>query len=72
MIFIRFDAGNDKYGNPRRAIVVFNESGTINRVFNEGYSGLTEVRSWFPDHRDGGTFRTTVREYRNLLKGRYT
>ncbi len=67
-IYIRFNAGNDTNGNPRRVFVVFNPRGTIVETLDEGYVGNHEVRAKYPKHKDGGTFETTPKEYRNLVK----
>ncbi len=65
-IYIRMNAGNDTNGNPRRVFVVFNPRGTIVETIDEGYEGDHVVRTKYPKHKDGGTFATTPKEYRNL------
>lgn len=75
-IAIRFDAGNDRNGNPRRVYVILDcKSGNIIETVDEGYQGRGCLPRWLDeeqgiayDLKDGGTFATTPREYRNLLK----
>ena len=65
---IRFNAGNDRNGNPRRVYVTF-LSGEIVAVYDEGYKGeaaITDKR-----HKNafrGYTFTCEVGEYDELIE----
>ena len=72
---VKVSAGNDRNGNPRRAVAFFRHNGsnaTLLAVADEGYSGLTgAIQSAGLDPAKTpviGTFDVPVSEYRNLLK----
>ena len=60
---LRFDAGNDVNGNPRRVFVVFDKNDIV-KVINEGYRGWPSELDDLSVH----TLATTPSEYRSLLK----
>ena len=65
---LRFNAGNDTNGNPRR---IFAEiaSGQVSRVWDEGYEGYLAVPSPLQDAaKSCTTLAITPRQYRDLLK----
>ena len=65
---IRFDAGHDTNGNPRRVFVVL-EGGDIVTTYKEEYNSVKAIKN--PFHRrayNGLTFETTTAEYRALVK----
>lgn len=72
---IKVNAGNDRNGNPRRAIAFFRHDGekaTLLAVVNEGYSGTTgAIQDAALDPNTTpviGTFDVSVSQYRDLLK----
>lgn len=72
---IKVNAGNDRNGNPRRAVAFFEHDGKnakLLAVINEGYSGTTgaiRAAELDPDKTPViGTFNVSVSEYRDLLK----
>lgn len=67
-VYIRFNAGNDTNGNPRRVFVVYNaDNGQIITAINEGYAG-DQVKTKFPGAVFLGTYTTTPAQCRQLLK----
>ena len=67
-LVIKLNAGNYTNGNPRRCFLCYNpESGALIRVFDEGYSGNSEVKEHFGDYIDAGEITTTPREYRSFV-----
>ena len=64
---IRFDAGHDINGNPKRVFVVL-EAGDIVATYDEEYSFTKAITNKY--HRrayNGLTFVTTTGEYRHLV-----
>ncbi len=72
MIALQLDAGHDKNGKPRRCFVVFDNTGNIRAVIDEGYNGEQGVRRWAKKTRNSvhmaGSITTTPGEYRELLR----
>jgi hypothetical protein len=64
-MYLRFDAGHTPTGNPQRVFVVFDDSGEIVEVIDEGYAGLPRALRDVPG---GYTFATSKMQYRELLK----
>lgn len=70
---IKFNAGNDTNGNPRRLFAVM-RAGDVVIAIDEGYSGSAALADALP--RSGAylaslvgvTFATTPKQYRELLK----
>ena len=65
---VKFNAGNDNSGNPRRVFVVFSD-GAIVASYDDSYSGIKAVTNFY--HRqafDGLELDTTVKEYERLVK----
>ena len=65
-ITIRFDAGTDTNGNPKRVYVVI-EAGDIIATYKDEYGGIKTITNKY--HRqayNGLTFVTTKTEYRSL------
>ena len=63
---IRFDAGSDTNGNPKRVYVVL-EAGDIVATYKEEYDGVKAITN--KHHRrayNGLTFATTTADYRSL------
>ncbi len=68
---VRFNAGNDSCGNPRRVFVVFCK-GEIIASYNEEYRGEKAIYNRY--HRAaycGVTIMVTPKEYKDLVSGRY-
>lgn len=65
---LRFNAGNDRDGNPRRLYAEI-AAGQVSRVWDEGYDGYNAVP---PELRTAaancGTVPITPKGYRDLLK----
>lgn len=64
---IRFDAGHNRNGNPRRVYVTLKE-GHIVATYDDGYRGNAAIKD--AAHRaayDGLTFATTPKEYHELI-----
>lgn len=69
MVIIRLNAGNDKNGNPRRLYVHLDDSGSIVKVYDEGYRGWGAVPEELQRAASRATtFMTTPSEYRELKK----
>lgn len=68
ILYIKLNAGNDRNGNPRRVFVIFGEDGTIIKAIDEGYRGDQVERDIGAEIPFGGTFITTVSEYKDCLK----
>jgi hypothetical protein len=67
---IRFNAGNDRNGNPRRLFAEI-ASGQISRVWDEGFSGYAAVPEPLQHAaKNCATVAITATEYRNLLRVR--
>jgi hypothetical protein len=67
---VRYDAGNDVNGNPRRAYVRYESPfGQIMGVWKEGYRGYHAVPEIFVSEAlKAPTAPTTPKYYRELLK----
>ena len=65
---LRFNAGNDTNGNPRRIYAEI-ASGNVSRVWDEGFDGYQAVP---PELRNASkncaTLSITPKQYRELLK----
>ena len=65
---IKFNAGNDINGNPRRVYVTF-RNGSIVATYDEGYRGEQAITN--KNHRrayGGYTFATSLAEYKALCR----
>lgn len=65
---IRLDAGQDINGNPRRVFICQNAAGEIIGASDESYYGDKVARRKWPLVPYGPTFKTTVKEYREIVK----
>jgi len=65
---LRLNAGNDNNGNPRRVILFFDEHGVEQYAVDEGYGNLTDICKPIEPVTYLGTFDTTVKQYKELLK----
>ena len=68
ILVIKLEATNDINGNPRRIFIIFDEESNIIETIDEGYSGDRELNKKYPNLPSYCTFKTTIKEYRNLLK----
>jgi myo-inositol-hexaphosphate 3-phosphohydrolase len=68
ILYIKLNAGNDRNGNPRRVFIVFDEHGCIMKAIDEGYGGDCVKVALGANIPFGGTFITTVSEYKDCLK----
>jgi hypothetical protein len=67
ILYIKLNAGNDGNGTPRRVFIVFGEDGTIMKAIDEGYRGDQVKQDLGIEIPFGGTFVTTVSEYKDCL-----
>jgi hypothetical protein len=68
ILYIKLNAGNDRNGNPRRVFVIFGEDGQIMKAIDEEYRGDKVKEDIGAEIPFGGTFITTVAEYKDCLK----
>ena len=69
-LVLRYNARNDKNGNPRRVYVVYKDS-DIDTIYNEGYKGSNVVshpHHWRALKKSGWTTNIDVSEYKEFLK----
>ena len=65
---LRFNAGNDGKGNPRRLYVEV-AAGQVSRVWDEGYDGYLAVPEPLQNAaKNCATLAITAGQYRSLLK----
>jgi hypothetical protein len=65
---LRFNAGNDTNGNPRRIYAEI-ASGNVSRVWDEGFDGHQAVPAELQNAaKNCATLTVTPRQYRDLLK----
>lgn len=65
---LHLDAGNDKNGNPRRCFVIFSSSGRIIDAIDEEFYGCKAYEKVYPKYVYLGKFKTSVSEYKQVLK----
>jgi hypothetical protein len=61
----RWQAVNDRYGNPRRVFVVWSADGKLLDAVDEGYSGRPE---WMRELVDLGDVYVSPSDYKDILK----
>jgi hypothetical protein len=67
-IALKFNAGNDRNGNPRRVFVVVNTSGVVLSAHDEGYQGEKAVTQHYPGIAIVGQFDITPTDYKYFIK----
>lgn len=71
-IAIQLDAGHDANGNPRRCYVVLDAvTQAVVDIIGEQYDGDAGLRAKYPGAKVVMSVPTTVRYYRQALKGKY-
>lgn len=61
-------ATNDVNGNPRRALVVYDEQGRHVETIDEGYDGYSKLCEKYPKHKVLMRVEVPVKEYKRFLK----